>query len=73
MVRGIVGRGFGYTVLVTCPHSPFSYDGKPLVTLEISEEVEGSGLSAAWLTRTQLTKPARLFVDFCKEMLAEDA
>ena len=73
MVRGMVGHGFGFALLVTCPHSPFSYDGKPLVTLEISEEVEGSGLSAAWLTRTQLTKPARVCVEFCKEMLAEDA
>ena len=28
---------------------------------------------AAWLKRAQLTKPARLFVDYCKEKLGEAA
>jgi DNA-binding transcriptional LysR family regulator len=34
------------------------------------ENVTGSGLSAAWLRRGQLTKPVQLFVDHCREELA---
>lgn len=70
MVRGMVGRGFGFSLLVTRPHSECTYDGKKVVTVEIAEDVSSSGLVAAWLKRTQLTKPAQLFIDYCKENLS---
>lgn len=73
MVRGMVGQGFGFSVLVTRPHSDITYDGKRVVCVNISEDVTGSGLVAAWLKRAQLTKPAQLFVDYCKEQLGEKA
>jgi DNA-binding transcriptional LysR family regulator len=69
MVRGMVGQGFGFSVLVTRPHSNTTYDGKQVVCVYIAEDVTGSGLVAAWLKRAQLTKPARLFVDYCKAQL----
>nr|WP_178117914.1 LysR family transcriptional regulator [Pseudomonas sp. R5(2019)] len=67
MVRGMVGQGFGFSVLVTRPHSPFTYDGKQVVSVNIAENVTGSGLVAGWLKRAQLTKPAQLFIEYCKE------
>jgi DNA-binding transcriptional LysR family regulator len=70
MVRGMVGRGFGFSILVTRPHSPFTYDGQKLVCVPLVEHVTGSGLCAAWLHRAQLTKPAQLFVDHCRDVLA---
>ena len=70
MVRGMVGQGFGFSLLVTRPHSECTYDGRKVVMVDIAEEVSGSGLVAAWLKRAQLTKPAQLFVDYCKEQLA---
>ncbi len=70
MVRGMVGQGFGFSVLVTRPHSDITYDGQRVVCVDIVEDVTGSGLVAAWLKRAHLTKPAQLFVDFCKEELA---
>ncbi|QFT24441.1 HTH-type transcriptional regulator CysB [Pseudomonas sp. THAF187a] len=73
MVRGMVGQGFGFSVLVTRPHSDITYDGKRVACVNIAEDVTGSGLVAAWLKRAQLTKPARLFVDYCKEELGEAA
>ena len=73
MVRGMVGQGFGFSVLVTRPHSDITYDGKRVVCVNISEDVTGSGLVAAWLKRAQLTKPAQLFVDYCKEQLTPAA
>ncbi|MGV8190066.1 LysR family transcriptional regulator, partial [Pseudomonas aeruginosa] len=36
-----------------------------------AEPVSTSGLAAAWLKRAQLTKPARLFVDYCREQLGK--
>jgi len=71
MVRGMVGQGFGFSLLVTRPHSPFTYDGQKLVTLDIAEPVTLSGLAAARLKRVQLTKPAQLFVEFCREELGK--
>ncbi|TBU98536.1 LysR family transcriptional regulator [Stutzerimonas kirkiae] len=72
MVRGMVGQGFGFSVLVTRPHAQTTYDGKQVVCVPISEPVTGSGLVAAWLQRAQLTKPAQLFVDYCKECLGRE-
>lgn len=71
MVRGMVGRGFGYSILVTRPHCDHTYDGKPLVCVEIADEIEGSTLVAAWLKRSQLTKSAQLFADYCAEQLTQ--
>lgn len=70
MVRGMVGRGFGFSILVTRPHSDLTYDGQKLRCVPLAEKVTGSRLSAAWLRRSQLTKPAQLFVDYCCEVLA---
>jgi len=70
MVRGMVGQGFGFSVLVTRPHSECTYDGKKVVMVNIAEDVSASGLVAAWLKRAQLTKPAQLFVDYAREELS---
>ncbi|MBH3431190.1 LysR family transcriptional regulator [Pseudomonas alkylphenolica] len=67
MVRGMVGQGFGFAVLVTRPQTTSTYDGQELVCVALAEDVTGSGLVAGWLKRAQLTKPAQLFVDYCKE------
>ncbi|MEI2418252.1 LysR family transcriptional regulator [Orrella sp. JC864] len=70
MVRGMVGQGFGFSVLVTRPRSDLTYDGKRLCCIDIAEDVPGSCLVAAWLKRAPLSRPARLFVDHCKAALA---
>lgn len=71
MVRGMVGQGFGFAVLVTRPNSSVTYDGQKLVCVNIAEDVTGSALVAGWLKRSHLTKPAQLFVDYCKEQFAQ--
>ena len=70
MVRGMVGQGFGFSVLVTRPHSECTYDGQKVVAVNIAENVTGSGLVAAWLKRSQLTKSAQLFADYCQQELS---
>ncbi|BDH44583.1 transcriptional regulator [Salmonella enterica subsp. enterica serovar Choleraesuis] len=71
MVRGMVGQGFGFAILVTRPYGNHSYDGQPLAVARLKGKVEGSGLVAAWLTQSPLTKPARLFVAYCERMLVD--
>ena len=73
MVRGMVGQGFGFSILVTRPHSEHTYDGKRVVCVDIAEDITGSALVAAWLKRAQLTKSAQLFADYCAEQLAQPA
>ncbi|KAF1053315.1 MAG: HTH-type transcriptional regulator GltC [Stenotrophomonas maltophilia] len=69
MVRGMVGQGFGFSLLVTRPHSECTYDGQKVVMVNIAEPVSASGLVAAWLKRSQLTKPAQLFVEYSRGVL----
>ncbi|WDD90752.1 LysR substrate-binding domain-containing protein (plasmid) [Burkholderia sp. FERM BP-3421] len=71
MVRGMVGRNFGFSLLVTRPYSEYTYDGQRVVTTRLSETVSPSGLVSARLKRGQLTKQAQSFVDFCRERLGE--
>ncbi len=72
MVRGMVGQGFGFSLLVTRPQSDVTYDGQRLACREIAEDVAGSSLVAAWLKRAPLGRPARLFVDYCKDQLMSE-
>ena len=69
MVRGMVGHGFGFTLLVTRPFSNYTYDGQLVTAVAITEAVDCPTLVAAWPKRSQLTKPAQLFVDYCHERL----
>jgi len=71
MVRGMVGQGFGFSLLVTRPRFNTTYDGKTLVCLPLAEPVAGSGLVAAWLSANPPSTPVRLFVDYCKTHLEE--
>jgi hypothetical protein len=42
-----------------------------VISVNIKEPVTMSGLASAHLKRSQLTKPAQLFVDFCREQLTQ--
>ncbi|MFM2483521.1 LysR family transcriptional regulator [Celerinatantimonas yamalensis] len=67
MVRCMVGQGQGFSVLVTRPHSNVTYDGQQLACVDISDEMESSTLIMAYLKTNEPTKPARLFMDYCRQ------
>lgn len=69
MVRGMVGQGAGFSILVTRPYSPHTYDGLQVKCLALREHVTGSRLVAARLRQSELTKPAQIFVGYCQEAL----
>lgn len=71
MVRGMVAQGFGYSILVTKAHSPYSYDGNILMDCEISDDIKKTTLSIAWMQETQLTRPAHVFIDYSKDQLQQ--
>jgi len=73
MVRGMVGQGFGFSLLVTRPKFNTTYDGKTLVCLPLAEQVAGSGLVAAWLKSNPPGAQVRLFVEYCKAHLENAA
>ncbi len=66
MVRCMVGQGFGFSVLVTRPFPDFTYDGKRVKRVDISDEVSGSCLVMAHLRHAEPTRPTRLFMDYCR-------
>lgn len=69
MVRCMVGQGFGFSLLVTRPFTPITYDGKQVAMVEVQGEITGSQLVLASLRHNPMTKPAQLFADYCKEQL----
>ena len=67
MVRGLVGRKQGFSLLVTRPHGSRTYDGQRLVTRPLADEVRTSPICLARLSRTRPTKLMEAFGAFCQE------
>ena len=65
LVRGLVGQGLGYSLLVTRPHGDHAYDGKELVIRPIVEKVETSTIALASLKSLRPTRLTSTFVEFC--------
>ncbi len=68
MVRCMVGQEQGFSVLVTRPCSKTTYDGKALAYVDIEDEMESSTLIMAHLKTNEPTKPAQLFMDYCRSV-----
>ena len=69
MVRGLVGRGLGYSIMVTRPAADITYDGHEIVTIPLSDKLPPSVLVMAWHGNARLTKPAQAFVEYCQEAI----
>jgi len=66
-VRGLVGHGMGYSILVTQPVADVDYNGNQLCVRPIKEEVEPGCFSMTWLEAKQPTRLMRAFKDFAKQ------
>ncbi|MCP4388819.1 MAG: LysR family transcriptional regulator [Gammaproteobacteria bacterium] len=67
MVRGMVGQGRGYSLLVTHPHLDFTYDGQKIVTLPLADDIARAELGIARHTQIRPTRAMKLFSDFCTD------
>lgn len=67
VVRGLVGQGLGYSLLVTRPHGDHSYAGEKLAVRPIAEEVERGVITLASLRQMRKTQLVAAFEAHCVE------
>jgi DNA-binding transcriptional LysR family regulator len=66
MVRGIVGRGIGYSLLATKPASNMSYDGRALTTRPLRDKAPPSHIALARRPDGKSNPVADLFARECR-------
>ena len=64
VVRGLVGHGFGYSLLSTRPASDMTYDGRELATRPLTDDVAGSPVV---LVRRRHDQPEGLADEFARQ------
>ena len=69
MVRGLVGHGLGYSILVTKPAASMTYDGRSLTTRPLTENLPPRYLALASRRDDVLPDVARDFASVCREHL----
>ncbi|MGI9480766.1 MAG: LysR family transcriptional regulator [Hyphomicrobiales bacterium] len=65
LVRGLVGRGLGFSLLITRPYGDKTYDGEGLVVRPISEGVEPGRIVLARSVNLRPTRLMATFEEFC--------
>jgi DNA-binding transcriptional LysR family regulator len=65
LVRGLVGRGLGYSVLVTRPHGDRTYEGEPVAVRPLSEKGRMGEIVLARLKQLRPTRTMLAFEDHC--------
>jgi DNA-binding transcriptional LysR family regulator len=68
MVRGMVGGGFGYSLLSTKPAASMSYDGTALITRPLTETVSPSRVVLARRVNAGLCPAAQAFAAECRRL-----
>jgi DNA-binding transcriptional LysR family regulator len=71
MVRSLVARGVGYSLLVQRPAVNVSYEGWPLVTRPIRDRLDPMPVVLGRPTDARLTRRAKVFAEFCHRYLAD--
>ena len=67
VVRGLVGHGLGYSILITRPHGDTSYSGEKLAVRPIAEPVQPGVIALASLKQLRKTRLVAAFEQFCVE------
>ncbi len=69
-VRGMVGAGMGYALLVTRPAADVTYDGRGVVCRPLADAVEPGHIALARLAQARPTRLVDSFADFCAAYFA---
>jgi DNA-binding transcriptional LysR family regulator len=64
LVRALVARGLGYSILVQRPSLDFTYDGLPVITRAIANLTPPLRVIVGWPSKMRLHRRAAAFVDF---------
>ena len=67
MVRGLVGHGHGYSLLVTRPAHPTTYDGRNLITRKLVTDIPPSRVVLAQRKGNVRSKAALAFAEACRQ------
>lgn len=67
-VRALVGRGFGWSILVQRPSNNLSYEGLPVVVKEVEPPVRPVGVYLIWPERVTLPPRVQAVVDFAQQL-----
>lgn len=70
MVRSLVGRGLGYSLLIQKPEVDFSYEGEPVAAKPLSDPIAALPVVLAQAEEVQLTRRAQAVVSYCREVLS---
>lgn len=71
MVRGVVGRGSGYSLLATRPASNMSYDGRALTTRPLQDKTRPSHIALAKCSDSRPSRAADQFASVCRDFFRE--
>lgn len=72
MVRGLVGQGLGYSILITRPFGDHAYDGRRLALRRIKDSVEPGRIALATAVGVRKTKLVEVFEDYCVRFFGEN-
>lgn len=67
VVRGLVGQGLGYSILITRPHGDHSYSGEEVAVRTIAEPVQPGIIALASLKALRKTRLVTAFERHCVE------
>jgi DNA-binding transcriptional LysR family regulator len=73
VVRGLVARGVGFSILVQRWPIDLSYEGLPLVSRPIVEDTPERQVVLAWIEGTRQTRRAIALIDFCRRTFDDGA
>ena len=73
MVRGLVARGFGYSLLTTKPAGAMSYDGRALATRPLKDATRPSTIVLASLAQRRASPAAAAFSSVCRDLFKAGA
>ncbi len=71
LVRGLVGQGRGFSILVTRPRQNRTYDGQEIVTRPLADPVPPSDICLARLAQSKPTGLMEAFAAFCRAWFAQ--
>ncbi|WP_131196898.1 LysR substrate-binding domain-containing protein [Lichenihabitans psoromatis] len=66
LVRGLVGQGLGFSLLVTEPVNNTTFDGKEVISLPLSDRLAPSRIVMSWNGSSELTHTMRQFLRHCQ-------
>lgn len=73
MVRGLVGRGLGYSLLVTRPFGDYTYDGCRIEARPLAHAAATSTICLAYLAQSRPTRLMDAFTEYCEQWFSQAA